>query len=271
MAKVVVVTSGKGGVGKTTSTAALGAALAQSGKNVVVIDFDVGLRNLDLVMGAERRVVFDLINVVQGEAKLAQALIRDRRIETLSLLAASQTRDKDALTIEGVERVITELREKFDWIICDSPAGIEKGATLAMHFADAAVVVTNPEVSSVRDSDRIIGLLDSKTARAAKGERVEKHLLLTRYDAARAARGEMLKLEDVLEILSIPLLGIIPDSEEVLRASNVGAPVTLNNPASAPARAYVDAAKRLMGQTLAMTIPGEKKGLMSRLFGRRVA
>ena len=271
MAKVVVVTSGKGGVGKTTSTAALGAALAQSGKNVVVIDFDVGLRNLDLVMGAERRVVFDLINVVQGEAKLAQALIRDRRIETLSLLAASQTRDKDALTIEGVERVITELREKFDWIICDSPAGIEKGATLAMHFADAAVVVTNPEVSSVRDSDRIIGLLDSKTARAAKGERIEKHLLLTRYDAARAARGEMLKLEDVLEILSIPLLGIIPDSEEVLRASNVGAPVTLNTPASAPARAYVDAAKRLMGQTLAMTIPGEKKGLMSRLFGRRVA
>ena len=271
MAKVVVVTSGKGGVGKTTSTAALGAALAQSGKNVVVIDFDVGLRNLDLVMGAERRVVFDLINVVQGEAKLAQALIRDRRVENLSLLAASQTRDKDALTIEGVERVITELREKFDWIICDSPAGIEKGATLAMHFADAAVVVTNPEVSSVRDSDRIIGLLDSKTARAAKGERVEKHLLLTRYDAARAARGEMLKLEDVLEILSIPLLGIIPDSEEVLRASNVGAPVTLNNPASAPARAFVDAAKRLMGQTLAMTIPGEKKGLMGRLFGRRVA
>ena len=271
MAKVVVVTSGKGGVGKTTSTAALGAALAKSGKNVVVIDFDVGLRNLDLIMGAERRVVFDLINVVQGEAKLAQALIRDRRIETLSLLAASQTRDKDALTIEGVEKVIGELREKFDWIICDSPAGIEKGATLAMHYADAAVVVTNPEVSSVRDSDRIIGLLDSKTARAAKGERIEKHLLLTRYDAARAARGEMLKLEDVLEILSIPLLGIIPDSEEVLRASNVGAPVTLNNPASAPSKAYFDAAKRLMGETLEMTVPSNKKGLIGRLFGRRVA
>ena len=271
MAKVVVVTSGKGGVGKTTSTAALGAALAKSGKNVVVIDFDVGLRNLDLVMGAERRVVFDLINVVQGEAKLAQALIRDRRIETLSLLAASQTRDKDALTIEGVEKVIGELREKFDWIVCDSPAGIEKGATLAMHYADMAVVVTNPEVSSVRDSDRIIGLLDSKTARAAKGERVEKHLLLTRYDAARAARGEMLKLEDVLEILSIPLLGIIPDSEEVLRASNVGAPVTLNNPNSAASRAYFDAAKRLMGEKLDMTVPSNKKGLIGRLFGRKVA
>jgi septum site-determining protein MinD len=271
MAKVVVVTSGKGGVGKTTSTAALGVALAQSGKNVVIIDFDVGLRNLDLVMGAERRVVFDLINVVQGEAKLAQALIRDRRVETLSLLAASQTRDKDALTVEGVARVIDELREKVDWVICDSPAGIEKGATVAMHFADVAVVVTNPEVSSVRDSDRIIGLLDSKTAKAERGERIDKHLLLTRYDPVRAARGEMLKLEDVLEILSIPLLGIIPDSEEVLRASNVGAPVTLNNPASAPARAYFDAARRLAGESVDMTVPSEKKGLMGRLFGRRVA
>lgn len=271
MAKVLVVTSGKGGVGKTTTTAALGAALAQLGNTVVIIDFDVGLRNLDLIMGAERRVVFDLINVVQGEVKLSQALIRDRRIETLSLLAASQTRDKDALTIEGVERVINELREKFDWVICDSPAGIEKGAAIAMHFADAAVVVTNPEVSSVRDSDRIIGLLDSKTARAERGERVEKHLLLTRYDPVRAARGEMLKLDDVLEILSIPLLGIIPDSEEVLRASNVGAPVTLNNPTSAPARAYFDAAKRLMGETIEMTVPSDKKGILGRLFGRRVA
>jgi septum site-determining protein MinD len=271
MAKTLVVTSGKGGVGKTTTTAALGAALAQGGQKVVVIDFDVGLRNLDLVMGAERRVVFDLVNVIQGEAKLPQALIRDRRIESLCLLAASQTRDKDALTEDGVLRVITDLRESFDWIICDSPAGIEKGANLAMRFADAAIVVTNPEVSSVRDSDRIIGLLDSKTARAEQGERIDKHLLLTRYDAARAARGEMLKLEDVMEILSIPLLGIIPDSEEVLRASNVGSPVTLNNPASAPARAYFDAARRLQGESVEMIVPTEKKGLMGRLFGRRVA
>jgi septum site-determining protein MinD len=271
MAKTLVVTSGKGGVGKTTTTAALGAALAQGGQKVVVIDFDVGLRNLDLVMGAERRVVFDLVNVIQGEAKLPQALIRDRRIESLCLLAASQTRDKDALTEDGVLRVITDLRESFDWIICDSPAGIEKGANLAMRFADAAIVVTNPEVSSVRDSDRIIGLLDSKTARAEQGGRIDKHLLLTRYDAARAARGEMLKLEDVMEILSIPLLGIIPDSEEVLRASNVGSPVTLNNPASAPARAYFDAARRLQGESVEMIVPTEKKGLMGRLFGRRVA
>ena len=204
MAKVLVVTSGKGGVGKTTSTAALGAALAQSGQNVVVVDFDVGLRNLDLVMGAERRVVFDLINVVQGVAKLPQALIRDKRLENLWLLPASQTRDKDALTDEGVGRVIAELKSRFDWILCDSPAGIERGATLAMRYADEAVIVTNPEVSSVRDSDRIIGMLDSKTVRAERGERVEKHVLITRYDPARAARGEMLNIDDILEILATP-------------------------------------------------------------------
>jgi len=271
MAKVLVVTSGKGGVGKTTSTAAIGAALAQSGKNVVVVDFDVGLRNLDLVMGAERRVVFDLINVVQGDAKLAQALIRDKRVETLSILPASQTRDKDALTTDGVARVIEELREKFDWIVCDSPAGIEKGAQLAMHHADEAVVVTNPEVSSVRDSDRIIGMLDSTTAKAKKGEKMQKHLLLTRYDQGRAARGEMLRTDDVLEILSIPLIGIIPESEEVLRASNLGSPVTLSSPESAPARAYFDAVRRLQGETLEMQVPSDKKGLWGKLFNWRVA
>ena len=268
MAKVMVVTSGKGGVGKTTSTAALGAALAQGGENVVVVDFDVGLRNLDLVMGAERRVVYDLINVVQGDAKLAQALIRDKRLDTLSILPASQTRDKDALTEEGVARVMEELKEKFDWVICDSPAGIERGATLAMRHAEIAVVVTNPEVSSVRDSDRIIGLLDSKTLLAEKGERVQKHLLLTRYDAGRAQRGEMLTVEDVLEILSIPLLGIIPESEEVLKASNMGSPVTLANAASAPARAYADAARRLMGETLAMVVPSQRRGLLGKIFRR---
>jgi septum site-determining protein MinD len=271
MAEVLVVTSGKGGVGKTTSTAALGAALAQTGQSVVVVDFDVGLRNLDLVMGAERRVVYDLINVVQGDAKLAQALIRDKRLENLSLLPASQTRDKDALTNEGVAKVIDELREKFDWIICDSPAGIERGATLAMRFADLAVIVTNPEVSSVRDSDRIIGLLDSKTIKAEAGDKMEKLLLLTRYDHGRAERGEMLKIDDVLEILSIPLLGIIPESQEVLKASNLGSPVTLSNPASAPARAYADAARRLKGEAVQMTIPNERKSLFGMLFGRRAA
>ena len=271
MAKVLVVTSGKGGVGKTTSTAALGAALAQMGQKVVVVDFDVGLRNLDLVMGAERRVVFDLINIVQGVAKLSQALIRDKRLENLWLLPASQTRDKDALTDEGVRRVIDDLRTKFDWILCDSPAGIERGATLAMRYADEAVIVTNPEVSSVRDSDRIIGMLDSKTVRAEKGQRVEKHVLITRYDSGRAARGEMLGIDDILEILATPLLGIIPESQDVLRASNVGTPVTLNNAASAPARAYIDAARRLSGETVTMMVPAERKGLINRLLRRRAA
>lgn len=271
MGKVVVVTSGKGGVGKTTSTAALGAALAQTGKKVVLIDFDVGLRNLDLVMGAERRVVFDLVNVTQGVAKLSQALIRDKRVDTLFLLPASQTRDKDALTEEGVANVIGRLREKFDYVLCDSPAGIERGAQLAMRFADEAVIVTNPEVSSVRDSDRIIGLLNSRTLKAEEGESVIKHILVTRYDAARASRGEMLSIDDVLEILSTPLLGIIPESQGVLRASNVGSPVTLNEPANAAARAYVDAARRLLGEDVPVALPVEKKGLLNRLLRRRVA
>jgi septum site-determining protein MinD len=271
MAKVLVVTSGKGGVGKTTSTAALGAALARSGQTVALVDFDVGLRNLDLVMGAERRVVFDLINVIQGAAKLQQALIRDKRLDTLWLLPASQTRDKDALTANGVARVIGEMRQKFDWVICDSPAGIERGATLAMRHADAAVIVTNPEVSSVRDSDRIIGLLDSKTEKAEKGGRVEKHLLITRFDPARAAKGEMLSIEDVLEILSVPLVGVVPESEDVLRASNIGSPVTLASADSAAARAYGDAARRLTGENIPVTIPTEKKNLFSLLFKRRAA
>jgi septum site-determining protein MinD len=271
MGKVVVVTSGKGGVGKTTSTAALGAALAQTGLKVVLIDFDVGLRNLDLVMGAERRVVFDLVNVTQGTAKLSQALIRDKRLDTLFLLPASQTRDKDALTEEGVASVITPLREKFDYVLCDSPAGIERGAQLAMRFADDAVIVTNPEVSSVRDSDRIIGLLDSRTLKAERGESINKHILVTRFDAARAARGEMLSIDDVLEILSTPLLGIIPESQGVLRASNLGSPVTLNEPNNAAARAYIDAARRLEGQDLPMILPVDRRGFFDRFLGRRAA
>jgi septum site-determining protein MinD len=271
MAQVLVVTSGKGGVGKTTSTAALGAALAREGKRVVVVDFDVGLRNLDLVMGAERRVVYDLIYVVQGTVRLSQALIRDKRIDTLFLLAASQTRDKESLTDEGVERVIGELRQTFDWVICDSPAGIERGATLAMRHADLAVVVANPEVSSVRDSDRIIGLLDSTTEKAKRGECMEKHLLLTRYDPIRAGRGEMLAVDHVLDILSIPLLGIIPESQDVLHASNMGSPVTLSNPASAPARAYSDAARRLNGEKVPMLVPSDRNTLLNKLFGRRAA
>ena len=269
--RVLVVTSGKGGVGKTTSTAALGAALAQNGQKVVVVDFDVGLRNLDLVMGAERRVIFDLVNVIKGEAKLAQALIRDKRVDTLSLLPASQSRDKDSLNEEGVARVIAELRDQFDWVICDSPAGIEIGATLAMRHADVAVVVVNPEVSSIRDADRIIGMLDAKTVRAEKGHRIDKHLLLTRYDPSRARRGEIMKVEDVLDILSIPLLAVVPESGEVLRSSNVGAPVTLGSPSSAPAQAYLEAARRLNGEGAGVIAARDKPGLFGKLFTRKAA
>jgi septum site-determining protein MinD len=271
MGKVVVVTSGKGGVGKTTSTAALGAALARGGQRVVVVDFDVGLRNLDLVMGAERRVVFDLTNVVQGTAKLSQALLPDSRLDTLYLLPASQTRGKEALTEEGIARVIGELRDLFDWVICDSPAGIERGAMLAMRFADEAIIVVNPEISSVRDSSRILGLVDSRPLKVENGGRLDKHLLITRFDPLRVACGEMLSVEDVRAILPVPLLGIIPESEEVLRASNLGSPVTLNNAASAPARAYLDAARRLKGDDVPMAIPSDRKGLFDKLFGRRAA
>lgn len=269
LGKVIVITSGKGGVGKTTSAAAISAGLAKRGHKTVVIDFDVGLRNLDMIMGCERRVVFDFINVIQGDARLKQALIKDKRVETLSILPTSQTRDKDALTQEGVEKVLDELRQEFDYIICDSPAGIERGAQLAMFFADEAVVVTNPEVSSVRDSDRVLGLLSSKTRRAeTDGEPVKAQVLLTRHDQSRIDKGEMMTVEDVLELLAVPLLGIVPESTAVLRASNTGMPVVLDEPSSASA-AYDDAVGRLLGGDIPMRIPGEKRpGFIGRLFGR---
>jgi septum site-determining protein MinD len=270
---VIVVTSGKGGVGKTTSSAAIATGLAQRGKKTVVIDFDVGLRNLDLIMGVERRVVFDIVNVIQGEARLNQALIRDKRVDTLSILPASQTRDKDALSKEGVQRIIEELSDDNDFIICDSPAGIEKGALLALYFADQAIVVTNPEVSSVRDSDRILGVLQSKSKRAEeKREKVREHLLVTRYDPNRVERGEMLKLEDIREILAIPLLGVIPENESVLRASNTGTPVILDTE-SVAGQAYKDAVGRFLGDELPHRFlePDRKPGILKRLFGGRAA
>ncbi len=270
-ATVVVVTSGKGGVGKTTSTAALAAALAKEGYQVCAVDFDVGLRNLDLIMGAERRVVFDLVNVVRGEASIKQALVRDKKLSNLYMLPASQTRDKDALTDEGVARVIQELRQYFDWVICDSPAGIERGATLAMRYADEAIIVSNPEVSSVRDCDRIIGLLDAKTAVAEQGGRMPKHLMITRYDSERARIGDMLETDDVVDILSVPLIGIVPESKDVLKASNVGLPVTVADEVSPASRAYLEATRRLLGENIPVTVPEEKKGLFGKLFKGRAA
>ena len=268
MAEIIVVTSGKGGVGKTTSSASLANGLARRGKKVAVIDFDVGLRNLDLIMGCERRVVYDFVNVVQGEASLRQALIKDKRFENLYVLAASQTRDKDALTREGVEKVLKDLSDDgFDYIVCDSPAGIEKGAFLAMYFADRAVVVVNPEVSSVRDSDRILGLLASKTRKAEAGERVQEHLLLTRYNPERVEKGEMLSIIDVEEVLGIKTLGVIPESNDVLDASNKGEPVILAGESTA-GQAYDDAVARLLGEERPMRFTqAEKKGFFSKLFG----
>jgi len=270
LAKIIVVTSGKGGVGKTTSSAALSTGLALRGFKTVVIDFDVGLRNLDLIMGCERRVVYDLINVINGEANLKQTLIKDKRTENLYILPASQTRDKDALTIEGVERVINELHPDFDFIVCDSPAGIEKGAMMALYFADSAIVVTNPEVSSVRDSDRILGILASKSRRAEQGlEPVKEHLLLTRYSPERVQRGDMLSVEDVKEILAIPLLGVIPESQAVLRASNSGEPVILDSISDA-GQAYTDAVSRFLGENVPHRfVKPTKKGILERLFGKR--
>jgi septum site-determining protein MinD len=269
MTKVTVITSGKGGVGKTTTSAAIGAGLALRGQKTVVIDFDVGLRNLDVVMGCERRVVYDLVNVVRGEATVRQALIKDKRIEELYILPASQTRDKDALDLDGIGRTIDELKKLgFEHIVCDSPAGIEKGAQAAMYFADEAIVVTNPEVSSVRDSDRIIGMIDAKTQRAVRNqEPVKSHLLITRYAPKRAAAGEMLKVEDVLDLLGINLLGVIPESSSVLTASNTGTPIVLMENTDA-ALAYVDVVKRFLGeQQPHRFIEEDKRGFFARLFG----
>ena len=268
MAEIIVVTSGKGGVGKTTTSASIACGLAKAGKKTVVIDFDVGLRNLDLIMGCERRVVYDFVNVVNDEANLKQALIKDKRFENLFVLAASQTRDKDSLTKEGVEKVLNGLKDEgFDFIVCDSPAGIEKGAFLAMYYADRAVVVVNPEVSSVRDSDRILGLLASKTRKAENGERVKEHLLLTRYSPKRVENGDMLSIADVQEILGLDVVGVIPESPEVLQSSNAGVPVILdeNSPAG---QAYTDAVARILGEDRPMRFTTvEKKGFFAKMFG----
>ncbi|QNN69063.1 MULTISPECIES: septum site-determining protein MinD [Thermomonas] len=269
MAEIIVVTSGKGGVGKTTSSASIATGIARRGKKVAVIDFDVGLRNLDLIMGCERRVVYDFVNVVHGEASLKQALIKDKRYDSLFVLAASQTRDKDALTKEGVEKVLKDLADDgFDYIVCDSPAGIEKGAFLAMYFADKAVVVVNPEVSSVRDSDRILGLLASKTRRAETGEgEVTAYLLLTRYSPQRVENGEMLSITDVEEVLGLKTIGVVPESGDVLNASNKGEPVIMDAESNA-GQAYDDAVARLLGEQRPMRFTQlEKKGFFSKLFG----
>jgi septum site-determining protein MinD len=269
VAKIIVVTSGKGGVGKTTSSASFSSGLALRGHKTAVIDFDVGLRNLDLIMGCERRVVYDMINVINREATLTQAMIKDKHCENLYVLPASQTRDKDALSEEGVERILNELKEMgFDYIVCDSPAGIERGAVMALTFADEAIIVTNPEVSSVRDSDRILGIIQAKSRRAQTGdEPVKEHLLITRYVPKRVDAGEMLSHTDVQEILRIPLLGIIPESESVLHASNQGNPA-IHVEGSDVSEAYKDVVARFLGEDKPLRFTDyEKPGILSRIFG----
>lgn len=269
MTKIVVITSGKGGVGKTTSSASIAAGLAMKGHKTVVIDFDVGLRNLDLIMGCERRVIYDFINVIHEEASLNQALIRDKNIDNLYILAASQTRNKDALMQEGVERVLNELKEmEFDYILCDSPAGIETGALLALYYADEAIITTNPEVSSVRDSDRIIGMINSNSKRAVEGlEPVKEHLLITRYNPARVQEGKMLSIEDIEDLLRIPLIGVIPESEAILQASNQGVPVITLQETDA-AQAYADMVDRFLGEEKPLRfLEPQKTGFFKRLFG----
>jgi septum site-determining protein MinD len=271
MTKIVVVTSGKGGVGKTTTSASFASGLALRGHKTVVIDFDVGLRNLDLIMGCERRVVYDFVNVINNEATLNQALIKDKHTENLFVLAASQTRDKEALTQEGVERILRDLAGmEFDYIICDSPAGIETGALMAMHYADEALVVTNPEVSSVRDSDRILGMLSSRTLRAINGsDPIKEHLLITRYNPTRVEEGQMLSIEDIQDILRIPLIGVIPESENVLQASNQGVPA-VHLAKTEVSEAYLDVVDRFLGEDKPLRfIEAEKVGLLQRLFGRK--
>mgnify|MGYP003888089861 CR=1 FL=1 len=268
MGEIIVVTSGKGGVGKTTTSASLACGFAAKGKKTAVVDFDIGLRNLDLIMGCERRVVYDFVNVIHGDCTLKQALIRDKRFDNLYVLAASQTKDKDALTQDGVERVIDQLRADFDIVICDSPAGIERGAFYAMYFADRAVVVVNPEVSSVRDSDRVLGIMSSKSRRAEQGQTsVKEHLLLTRYAPERVEKGDMMSVTDVEEILGVKVIGVIPEAPEVLSASNSGVPVILDETADA-GQAYADAVARLLGEERPMRfIEAKRKGFFQRMFG----
>ena len=267
MARIIVVTSGKGGVGKTTTSAAIAMGLAKRGYKTAVIDFDVGLRNLDLIMGCERRVVYDFVNVINDEASLNQALIKDKRCNQLYILPASQTRDKDALTQEGVGKVLDELSKTFKYIVCDSPAGIEKGAHLAMYFADDAFVVTNPEVASVRDSDRMLGILSSKSRRSEQNQDpIKEYLLLSRYSPKRVDLGEMLSVDDVQDILSLHLLGVIPESLSVLNASNSGTPVILDEQSNA-GQAYSDIVARYLGEDKPHRfIAEEKRGIFSRLF-----
>ena len=251
MGNVIAVISGKGGVGKTTTTANIGLGIALNNKRCVVVDFDIGQRNLDMILGLENRVVYDIVQVMDGEASLSQALIKSKMNDKLYFLAASQTKDKTALQSEKISKLIGSLREDFDYIILDAPAGIESGYEHTIEFADAAIIVVNPEVSSIRDADRAIGILDSKSQKVKDGSEVAKYLIINRIDAKMVQSGEMLSSSDILDILGINLLGKVPEDKGIIDASNQGKPIILN-PSSAAGQAYKRIASRLCGEDIDM-------------------
>ena len=258
MGEVIVITSGKGGVGKTTTTANLGSSLALEGKKVVLVDTDIGLRNLDVVMGLENRIVYDIVDVVEEKCKLRQALIKDKRFEELFLLPAAQTRDKSAVNEEQMKDLTDKLREEFDYILIDCPAGIEQGFKNAIAGANRAIVVSTAEISSIRDADRIIGLLES-------AEIKNPELVINRLRPNMVKRGEMMDVEDIVDLLSIDLIGVIPDDEYIITQTNKGEPA-VSNKKSPSGKGYMEIARRILGENIDITIPGRDEGFFSKIF-----
>jgi len=264
---VIAVISGKGGVGKTTATANVGLGIALNGKKCIVVDFDIGQRNLDMILGLENRVVYDLVQVMDGDAKIKQALIKSKVSENLHFLAASQTKDKSVLTSEKVKALIDELKEEYEYVLLDAPAGIESGFEHTIEFADTAIVVVNPEVSSIRDADRAIGILDAKSQKVKDGEEVDKFLVVNRINAEMVQSGEMLRSDDILDILNIKLLGKVPEDKGVIDASNQGKPVVLDSKSMA-GQAYTRISGRICGQDIGMKdIESGDSGVFKKLAG----
>ena len=259
MGEVIVITSGKGGVGKTTTTANLGAALALRNKKVALVDTDIGLRNLDVVMGLENRIVYDIVDVVEEKCKLRQALIKDKRFNELFLLPAAQTRDKSAVNEEQMKELIGKLKEEFDYILIDCPAGIEQGFRNAIAGADRAIVVTTAEISAIRDADRIVGLLEASEIK-------NPELIINRIRPAMVKKGEMMDVEDIVDLLSIDLIGVVPDDEYIITQTNKGEPVVIKDKAPS-GKAYTEIARRILGENIDVTVPGRKEGLFSKMRG----
>jgi len=262
--EVITITSGKGGVGKSTTTANIATALAMLGKKVVAVDFDIGLRNLDMILGLENRIVYDVVDVMEGRCNLAQAIIKDKRTKNLHFLPASQTKDKSVLDKDKVEKLINELKKDFDYILIDSPAGIESGFEHSIYLADRALIVTTPEISAVRDADRVIGIIDAKSKKAKEGKEVKKEIIINRIKPELVEKEEMLSIDDVLHILALPLIGVIPDDEDIIKSTNLGEPIVLNEK-SLVGEAFRRVARRILGEEVEFLDFNKKKGLFSKL------